>query len=88
MGCYLVPLTAAGLHYIYRRKNGLNSKYDTRLTQLLVGASTFGVIDHLWNGELFLFGSFLTDMALGVTITVAVFGLAFFLDRSELSVKA
>ena len=33
----------------------------------------FGVIDHWWNGELFLFGgNFLLDLALGVTITLTI----------------
>jgi hypothetical protein len=34
----------------------------------------FGMVDHLWNGELFLIGQApLSDLLLGVTITGAVF---------------
>lgn len=34
----------------------------------------FGFIDHLWNGELSLIGpNILSDLALGITITVGIF---------------
>jgi hypothetical protein len=34
----------------------------------------FGVVDHLWNGELFLIGkNIVSDLLLGVTITTVLF---------------
>jgi hypothetical protein len=41
---------------------------------MFAGASLFGMVDHLWNGELFLIGSNIaSDLALGSTITLSVF---------------
>ena len=40
---------------------------------MLAGGGVFGVVDHLWNGELFLVGANrLWDLALGVAITLAI----------------
>jgi hypothetical protein len=52
---------------------------------LLAGGALFGVVDHLWNGELFLFsGNLLSDLLLGATITatiVAAWAVIVRLDR-------
>lgn len=41
---------------------------------MLYGGALFGVVDHLWNGELFLMGEApLMDVLLGVTITAVIF---------------
>ncbi len=52
---------------------------DTRqrqLSQLLLGGALFGIVDHAWNGELLLVGpDILKDLALGVTITIVIFGV-------------
>ncbi|NIP40175.1 MAG: hypothetical protein GTN39_01495, partial [Candidatus Aenigmarchaeota archaeon] len=41
---------------------------------LLLGGSLFGIIDHFWNGELFLLGpNLLADLSLGATITGGIF---------------
>jgi hypothetical protein len=46
-----------------------------RLNLMLYGASMFGVIDHLWNRELFLISENVAkDLLLGVVITAAIFG--------------
>ncbi|MBU1974806.1 MAG: hypothetical protein KKG59_00205, partial [Nanoarchaeota archaeon] len=46
------------------------------LNQLFLGGAIFGVVDHLWHGELFLLGEKpLMDLALGVVITVAIFAV-------------
>jgi hypothetical protein len=43
------------------------------LNLLFWGGAIFGVIDHFWNGELFLISkNILGDLMLGVTITVAI----------------
>ncbi len=42
---------------------------------MLYGGALFGVVDHLWNGQLFLIGGApLMDLLLGVTITAVIFG--------------
>jgi len=41
------------------------------LNLMFYGAGLFGVIDHLWNGELFLISeNIVSDLLLGVSITV------------------
>jgi hypothetical protein len=40
---------------------------------MFYGGSLFGVIDHLWNGELFLvYENWVKDLSLGVVITVGI----------------
>jgi len=74
MCCYIVPLFAAAAHYVFRKKVcSFDSKHQSWLTLLLSGGAMFGVIDHLWNGELFLLGPNLaSDMLLGLAITVSI----------------
>jgi len=41
------------------------------LTLLLLGGAIFGIVDHLWNGELFLIGENIGyDILLGSVITI------------------
>jgi len=43
------------------------------LSMLLAGGAMFGIVDHLWNGELFLIGpNIVSDLLLGVTITTVI----------------
>ena len=75
MACYSIPLAAAILHYGMRRKvtKWKHSVHHLWLNLLFAGAAIFGVIDHLWNGELFLIGEyFLWDILLGVVSTVGI----------------
>jgi hypothetical protein len=74
MVCYILPLAAglimAGRRRLLRRKD----KEGFWLNLMFAGASLFGVVDHLWNGELMLIGSNIaSDLALGGTITASVF---------------
>ncbi len=75
MVCYTVPLIAAISHFFMRRnitslKNSINHRW---LSLLLAGGAIFGLVDHWWNGELFLLGeNILIDLMLGVTITIAI----------------
>jgi len=68
--CYLGP-TAAAIVTTFMWK----SKKTLRLFWLMLmfyGGSLFGVIDHLWNGELFLVSeNWVKDAMLGVVITAA-----------------
>lgn len=76
MCCYIVPAAAALVHFFFRR--GVTALKSDRkqalLGQLLLGGTIFGVVDHAWNGELFLVGpNIADDLALGMTITAAIF---------------
>ena len=76
MVCYVVPAAAAIIHYGLRRNiiGWKKSIHHFWLSLLLAGGAIFGVVDHLWNGELFIIGKEpLIDVMLGVTITVAIF---------------
>jgi len=75
MVCYTIPTTAAILlHFIRGNKVSWkgSQKYKS-LNLLLFGGAIFGVVDHLWNGELFLVGpSILSDISLGFAITATI----------------
>lgn len=76
MVCYTVPLIAALVHSGMRKKvtSSKNNAHHLWLSLLLAGGALFGIIDHLWNGELFLIGNnIVSDLLLGVTITVVIF---------------
>ena len=76
MVCYTIPTVAVIVHYAMRKnvKSWKKSIHHFWLSLLLVGGAIFGVIDHWWNGELFLIGKEpLIDIMLGVTITIAIF---------------
>ncbi len=88
MTCYIIPTAAAVVHYLVRTRRP-SLKHNTHhlwLNLLFLGGAIFGVIDHLWNGELFLFGeNLLLDLTLGVTITasiIVVWALIVVLDKS------
>ena len=75
MVCYSIPLVAAIVHYGFRKK-AKNLKHNVHhlwLNLLFAGAAIFGVIDHFWNGELFLIGeNVYWDLLLGVVSTVGI----------------
>ena len=76
MVCYAVPAVAAVLHYAARRNilSWRASIHQFWLGLLLLGGAIFGIVDHLWNGELFLIGeNIVSDLLLGVSITVSIF---------------
>lgn len=78
MGCYIIPLIATIVHYGMRKRMPAMQASPRQgwLTMMLGGASVFGVMDHMWNGELFLLGpNLFWDMMLGATITAAVVAL-------------
>ncbi len=74
MVCYAVPLAATVIVSLRRRISVKKTKEGLWLNLMLLGGSLFGVIDHFWNGELFLLGSnLLADISLGATITLGIF---------------
>jgi hypothetical protein len=78
MTCFVIPLLATFAHYGMKKKIPALQADPKQgwLTMMLGGASVFGVIDHLWNGQLFLVSPNIGwDLLLGTTITGAVVGL-------------
>lgn len=69
--CYTIPLTGAIVtSFVWRRKREVKIWW---LNLLFYGGALFGVIDHLWNGELFLISeNIVKDLLLGVVITVSL----------------
>ena len=75
MVCYVVPLAASIIHAVSRKKisSWRNNIHHKWLNLLFVGGAIFGIMDHIWNGELFLIGENIRkDLLLGVTITLAI----------------
>ena len=70
--CYAVPTSGAVITTAIWSKT--KSVKVWWLTLLLWGGAIFGVIDHLWNGELFLVSkNIVSDLMLGVVITAVIF---------------
>lgn len=70
MVCYAVLLGATVLTYAARRFSRIRGPQGFWLNIMFLGGALFGVIDHAWNGELFLLGqNIFSDLALGFTIT-------------------
>jgi len=69
--CYAVPVAGAVVSSVlWSRTKSIKTWW---LTLMFLGASLFGVIDHLWNGELFLIsGDLSKDLLLGVVISMFV----------------
>ena len=72
MVCYIVPTIATVIEFI-RKRNKKDQRHQLNL--LFLGGAIFGIIDHLWNGELFLISSnWVSDLTLGFTITAGIIG--------------
>jgi len=70
--CYTVPLAAAIITTIRGRQKKEPKIWWLNL--LLYGGTLFGVVDHIWNGELFLISASVgKDIALGFVITATIF---------------
>ncbi len=69
--CYTVPLAGAVITSLIRRK-----KKEPKiwwLALMFYGGALFGVIDHLWHGELFLISpDIYKDLLLGVVIAISI----------------
>lgn len=69
--CYAVPAAAAILTTFMRSKNKRAPLFYLML--MFYGGALFGIIDHLWNGELFLIAdNWAKDLGLGLVITMAI----------------
>ncbi len=72
--CYIAPVIGAVVSTAAWRKS--KSAKLWWLTLMLYGSALFGVIDHLWNGELFLISENLAgDLLLGMTIVAITLGV-------------
>ena len=92
MGCFAVPLIGAIMCHAWRTHGHEKQPKYFWLNLMLFGGSIFGVVDHLWNGELFMLSPNLAmDLALGVAITitiVAAWALVIRLSPSALKAEA
>jgi len=69
--CYVSPLLGAVVTSVAWKKTR-NVKVWW-LALMFYGGALFGVIDHWWNGELFLISeNIVSDLLLGVTITAII----------------
>lgn len=69
--CWAIPTTTAIIVSAVRKKGRTESLW---LLLLLFGGAIFGVVDHIWNKELFLIGPEpWKDIGLGIVITVTIF---------------
>ena len=70
--CYTIPLAAAIITTtLWRRSKGPRTWW---LNLMLYGGALFGIVDHIWHGELFLISeSVAEDLSLGLVITATVF---------------
>lgn len=72
MVCYIISLAAFLFVHFARKSN--NKSFDSNLELLLAGGAVFGVVDHAWNGQLFLIsGNLFWDLALGFVIVASIF---------------
>jgi hypothetical protein len=75
MVCYVVPAIASVIEYIRNRNVKHKTPHKNWLNLMFLGGTIFGIIDHLWNGELFFISANWTiDLALGFTITGGIIG--------------
>lgn len=69
--CYLVPTCGAIITSLIWSKKRQPKIWWLNL--MFYGGAIFGIIDHLYNGELFLFsGNLAKDLLLGVIITISI----------------
>ncbi|MBU0953103.1 MAG: hypothetical protein KKA90_01625 [Nanoarchaeota archaeon] len=73
MACWVVPLLAMLIGVIGRKTTGRKDAQGFWLTIMLLGGALFGIIDHLWYGELLLIGpAWMLDLTLGGVITTGI----------------
>ncbi|MFH1257279.1 MAG: hypothetical protein V1494_08395 [Candidatus Diapherotrites archaeon] len=74
MVCYAIPLSLSVILFALRKRAIKDSSELHWLNLMLSGGAVMLVIDHFWNGELFLIGENLfSDLLLGVLMTAGVF---------------
>jgi hypothetical protein len=85
--CYTIPVSAAIITLITKKKIKTKTPYLSWLNLLLWGGAIMLTLDHLWNGELFLIGeNIVKDLLLGVVMTVVTFiiwGIMVFIHKRK-----
>lgn len=72
--CYTIPVSAAIIVLAAKKKIKTKTPYFSWLSLLLWGGSIMLIVDHLWNGEIFLIGKDITkDLMLGIAMTAVTF---------------
>ncbi|MCS7249646.1 MAG: hypothetical protein N2323_00620 [candidate division WOR-3 bacterium] len=72
--CYIIPTITLIFLSIIHKKLKIKEPEKGWLFLLFLGAVIFGLVDHLWNGEIFLIGENpIMDIVLGIIITFSVF---------------
>ena len=72
--CFTIPTAGAIVTSFFCSRSRRASLWWLNL--MLWGGAVFGLIDHLWNGELFIVPKHLaSDLALGAVITAAIVAL-------------
>lgn len=68
--CYIVPTGGAIISsLIWHKKRQTKTWW---LSLMFYGGSLFGIVDHIWNGELFTSGNIVKDLSLGVVISLCI----------------
>lgn len=69
--CYVVPIAGAVVTTIlHRKKKGIKLWW---LNLMFYGGALFGIVDHLWHGELFFISeNWAADLFLGVVISAVI----------------
>lgn len=71
MGCYIVPAVLAVVFAVFKNKISIvDKKYLSWLNLLYFGGAVFGIVDHAWNNELFVFS--VKDFFLGILIVLSI----------------
>jgi len=69
--CYIIPVGGAVItSFVWKKKKTLKLWW---LNLMFYGGALFGIIDHLWNRELFLISeNWIMDLFLGVVISLGI----------------
>lgn len=74
--CYTIPLAATLILNGIKKVKKIQNFHLERLNLLFLGGTIMLVVDHLWNGEIFLIGgNIIKDLLLGFAMTGAILGI-------------
>ena len=89
--CYVVPLVIILIINGFEKHKKIFIAHLDRLNLLMFGGVTMLVVDHLWNGELFLVGpNIIQDLALGFAmsgVVIIAWALIALIEKKQVLVK-